>query len=788
MSVGAERILAGVVLSERVSAGTYGILFRAQYQGLRDVRALLIDERLLAEPSFRASLSDEKALVKLTQLDHPALVPVLAVESEGAEVIVVTRGIGKYVTLYDLITKARVRGSQLSAEISALIVIAILNGLAKAHQSGIVHGGIHPRSVLIDQAGGIHLTDFAVGHALTSAIAGGVDASLWRGLSGYIPPELVMGDAPSARGDVFAIGALITSLLTGEIPPADNPGQSSVSKLCQRAMSGNPALRSVDASAMAREFADALYHDGTDPATTSSLLALSRLGRAGTNLDDDTEDMLAALGEVIARAPMRPSGELRSTVMHSEDDVSIVGERPPSNVGLDDLLDDLSTVGGAPHRAVPLVSPLSELRVDNAVEIKHRFAAGKAMILDGSHASEESTPLPTPISTFEESRGYIDLPISKEVELTSRVDDSASAALYALSDLGLDDDVTALRSPVGSADSAENATDVDTAALDAALNFDTVEIPIVRSTKAKAIKPHASAEKLLDVDRTKRDQVAARASKPERALPAGLLGPKTGPAPEPLLARSTTGPLDLFSQTAPVEKLSRPTWWIWLVLTAVICGLGVFLFLRQERQKKEITESLARDKEQRSQVLAAAVAAQPKAGSIRIRSNPGQAGVWLSLGRTPVTSFLLSAARQHELRLELEGFESVDTQVLPGSWTGSSDAQRALITVGMRPGANVLAPTPPAPIAAQGYPTGNGVLHIESNPPGAAVWLFMGVSDSMELGGIESGKEFEFKLLKTGFVAGHAKVAASDWPGSGEMRVNKSIELAPLATGSARNR
>ena len=46
----------------------------------------------------------------------------------------------------------------------------------------MIHGAVHPRSVLIDEDGGVRLTDFVVGRALTTAVAQGADSSLWRGL------------------------------------------------------------------------------------------------------------------------------------------------------------------------------------------------------------------------------------------------------------------------------------------------------------------------------------------------------------------------------------------------------------------------------------------------------------------------------------------------------------------------------------------------------------------------------------------------------------------------------
>lgn len=138
----------------------------------------------------------------LTELAHPTILPILAVESEGADMIVVTRGLGRYVTVYDMLSQARARGDKLATDVASAIATAVVHGSATAHRHGIVHGGIHPRSVLIDEPGGVHITDFAVGRALTTAVARGADAALWRGLCKFLAPELVLGDgSPASDGD-----------------------------------------------------------------------------------------------------------------------------------------------------------------------------------------------------------------------------------------------------------------------------------------------------------------------------------------------------------------------------------------------------------------------------------------------------------------------------------------------------------------------------------------------------------------------------------------------------------
>src|SRR6476659_9741435 len=103
----AEQIIAGVVLSERLAVTMYGAIHRAQFGGQRNLRGLVVDPKMLAEDAFRIPLTDARAIGTVTKLAHATIVPTVTVESGGPDVVVVTRGAGRYVTVQDLITAAK---------------------------------------------------------------------------------------------------------------------------------------------------------------------------------------------------------------------------------------------------------------------------------------------------------------------------------------------------------------------------------------------------------------------------------------------------------------------------------------------------------------------------------------------------------------------------------------------------------------------------------------------------------------------------------------------------------
>src|ERR1044071_8212853 len=95
----------------------------------------------------------------------------------------------------------------------------VLDGLAHAHELGIVHRDIKPANVLLADEGedvSVRILDFglarfAEGETLTGA--GDVPGTL-----AYIAPERLHGEPAGAAGDVWSVGVLLYEALAGRHP------------------------------------------------------------------------------------------------------------------------------------------------------------------------------------------------------------------------------------------------------------------------------------------------------------------------------------------------------------------------------------------------------------------------------------------------------------------------------------------------------------------------------------------------------------------------------------------
>lgn len=385
----AEQIIAGVVLSERLAVTMYGAIHRAQFGGQRNLRGLVVDPKMLEEDAFRIALTDTKNLAKLTTLEHPNIVPTMTVESGGPDIVIVTRGVGRYVTVQDLITSARARskqGGKLPTPVAGLIGKSVIEALAAAHRAGVIHGAVHPRSVLVGEDGNVMLGDFIAGLALTTAVAQGADSSLWRGLSGYIAPELVVGEDPSPGVDVFAVGAMLFTMLSGDVPPGALRVTPAVERLVQRSLDTDPSRRYQTASHMLENLLEAFEDDRWSLADRAELIKEAGLSATDENIDDATEDLLASLG----------TSSVQVTSPPKELDLVAAKHKAPSTAQnrLDALLADLGDDNTGLTEVDPLPKgqrrdPISDIiRVD-------RLPSARVPSLDDPD-DDDATPLPPP--------------------------------------------------------------------------------------------------------------------------------------------------------------------------------------------------------------------------------------------------------------------------------------------------------------------------------------------------------------------------------------------------------
>ena len=156
------------------------------------------------------------------RLSHPNVVQVYDAgedELDGHEVSYIVVEYLQGGDLKDLID----RRGPLPGAMLARIGADVADGLAHAHERGIVHRDIKPQNVLLDQYGSPKLTDFGIARALDMNHSTSTDSYL--GTAFYSSPEQLRGEGVTPKSDVYSLGATLYHAAVGEPPFSGDPLQ-----------------------------------------------------------------------------------------------------------------------------------------------------------------------------------------------------------------------------------------------------------------------------------------------------------------------------------------------------------------------------------------------------------------------------------------------------------------------------------------------------------------------------------------------------------------------------------
>jgi hypothetical protein len=147
----------------------------------------------------------------LSRLRHPGIVPLLAVEDDGTDIVLVMPRM-----VDSLADRVAMSGPRPVPEVMAIGRV-LLDALAVAHRQGIIHRDIKPANVLFDSAGRPALADFGV--ALNEQFTPGLtSAGMVLGTPEFMAPELARGEPATRATDIFSLGATLRHALCGQGP------------------------------------------------------------------------------------------------------------------------------------------------------------------------------------------------------------------------------------------------------------------------------------------------------------------------------------------------------------------------------------------------------------------------------------------------------------------------------------------------------------------------------------------------------------------------------------------
>ncbi|MRG95613.1 serine/threonine-protein kinase [Polyangium spumosum] len=213
------RVLAGrYEIRARLGAGGMGAVYRAHDHELdEDVALKVVLPERLDEPKTLERLRAEVKIAR--KITHPNVCRVFDL-AEDAGLFFLTMELIEGSTLRELIAAGAI------APARALDLLQqVTDGVAAAHEAGIVHHDLKPENVLLRRDDRCVVADFGLarGPENSQSVAG----SGFAGTPAYMSPEQVRAEPIDVRSDVFTLGILGFELLTGKSPFAA-PSMSAV--------------------------------------------------------------------------------------------------------------------------------------------------------------------------------------------------------------------------------------------------------------------------------------------------------------------------------------------------------------------------------------------------------------------------------------------------------------------------------------------------------------------------------------------------------------------------------
>lgn len=311
---------------EEIGRGGVGVVYRALDTTLgREVALKVLGPAAGRDPEQGRRLEQEARAA--ASLAHPAVSVVYEIdEADGATFIAMELVRGRPLA-------ASLGGTALSPARALDLALEVAEGLVEAHARGIVHRDLKPKNVMLTESGHAKIIDFGLAKLLRPRppFESGADTPPWgdtdpgriMGTAAYMSPEQVRGAEVDARSDIFAFGALVYEMLSGEPAFRRETGVETLHAVLKEPA---PRLREAGLGAAApvlQRVLDRCLAKAPDDRYASATELVAELREARRRLDagkeraERTEPARAAAPE--AAVEPAPRGPLRVVIVDDEE-------------------------------------------------------------------------------------------------------------------------------------------------------------------------------------------------------------------------------------------------------------------------------------------------------------------------------------------------------------------------------------------------------------------------------------------------------------------------------------
>ena len=297
MALTSETRLGPYEILSPIGAGGMGEVYKATDTRLERMVAIKVLPEHLAESPERKARFEREAKA-ISQLNHPNICTLYDIgEQDGVGYLVM-----EYIEGETLAERLK-RGALTLAE-ALEYGIQILDGLETAHRAGIVHRDLKPANVMLTKSG-VKLLDFGLARLMTAdSVADASDAPTRQkdltkeesfiGTLHYMSPEQLEGRGADARADIWAFGALLHEMLTGEKACTGASQASLIAAILEREPTPVSELRSDASKALDRAVRRCLEKDPDDRWQTAKDLREELRWVGEARIEDPVQKSLSA--------------------------------------------------------------------------------------------------------------------------------------------------------------------------------------------------------------------------------------------------------------------------------------------------------------------------------------------------------------------------------------------------------------------------------------------------------------------------------------------------------------
>jgi serine/threonine protein kinase len=412
MATRARKHLGRYKIRGEIGRGAMGIVYLARDTQIARLVAIKTIS-LLGQDSDEEREYRERFLLEAQaagRLSHPGIVSIFDVGEETR-----TRSpyiVMEYVDGRSLKKLLKETPEKLPLGVALRLVQRVAEALDYAHSQGVVHRDIKPANILVAAAGNPKVTDFGIAKLNQAhlTLPGQV-----LGSPAYMAPEQLGGEGVDARSDLFSLGVILYTMLTGHRPFQGNSATTvcfklvnhdplpvtvfdpklppELGRLVMHAMAKNPSERYQTGMEMALAIGQFMESNNVEEPASHSWISKppvlgqqSQGGAVASKIAHVPETSASALGQSVQRASHLAGWKPNSRKILLLACVFAVGttgifyrhfrfqreEAPSTPVAM-----QLPPISNPPLQE-PLATPVAKVRMQ--IEIEHQFANAEASV------------------------------------------------------------------------------------------------------------------------------------------------------------------------------------------------------------------------------------------------------------------------------------------------------------------------------------------------------------------------------------------------------------------------